>query len=95
LAYNNRGVFFEAFFDNIRESDITQIEIHNTLEKLTDNFKIDKLKFLQKILIFISFKQGEEKDAEFDENDIKVAIDELKKEGKKFHLSFYPKYPKM
>ena len=78
----------EDFFDNIRESDITQIEIYNTVEKLTDNFKIEKLKILQKDFDFYFFLAREEKDAEFDENDIKEAIDDLQKKGKEIPFRF-------
>jgi hypothetical protein len=86
-SFSNLSV--NEFFYAIEETDIANIEILNFTEKLTDNFRIDKLKvLLNEFEMHLSLRK-EDKESEFSKDDIANAISELTDKGKEIpYLKF-------
>jgi len=70
------------FFKKIEYLEITKIQIHNTVEKITNNFELEKLKILLGDFEFYMFLSTEDKEAEYSIDDVFKEIDEWKKRGK-------------
>ncbi|MEI8202422.1 MAG: hypothetical protein WCH34_05385 [Bacteroidota bacterium] len=82
------------FFNDIREASITEIEIHNTIEKITDNFKVEKLKLLLKDFEFFLFVEKEEKEAEYTWDHIQSILDEYHLKEKEIPYKYLPEFKK-
>jgi len=77
------------FFEQIEEGEITKIEIHNTVEKITSDFKPEKLKILLADFEFYLHNSKEEKDAEYSSDDIFKEMEKWKKQGKEIPYKKY------
>ncbi len=86
------GINVQEFFERITDGNITQIEIVNTVEKLTDNFHVGKLKVLEDDFGLHFMMARDEYESQFTEQDIVEAIDELQKAGKPIP---YIKFPEL
>jgi hypothetical protein len=82
------------FFEEILDCEISEIEIINTVEQLTDNFDLRKLEILYKSFEFFLCVQKDEKEAEYTQEEIQketLRLGELGKEiprkkSQKIHL---------
>lgn len=68
----------QELFTHIRYDDVGYLERSRALKDITENYHPDLLKSLLKDLEFYLFIEKEEKQAEFDSEDIEQAIQELK-----------------
>lgn len=84
------GINVQEFFERITDGNITQIEIVNTVEKLTDNFQVGKLKVFEKDFGLHFMMAKDKYEAQFTEQDIVEAIDELQKAGKPIPYIKFP-----
>jgi hypothetical protein len=80
----------KQFFYNIKERTIPEIEIYNTVEKLTDGFKLEPLKSLLDDFQLFVIKEKRIELAKYTSEDIKKVIDDFKKRGLKIPYIFYP-----
>lgn len=70
------------FFDQINDGTLTQLEIYNRVQQLTDNFDLEKLHILLNDFDFYFFMLRENKLAEYSSDDIAKAITELEEKGR-------------
>lgn len=82
------------FFDEVKEGIITNIEIYNKVQKLTDNFDLIKLKLLYDDFEFYLFLEQEYKLAAFSKEDIAKAIEELQKNNRPIPYREIPDFVK-
>ena len=84
------GINVQEFFERITDGNITQIEIVNTVEKLTDNFHLGKLQVLEEDFGLHFMMAKDDYESQFTEQDIIEAIDELQKAGKPIPYIKFP-----
>ena len=70
------------FFEKIENIEITQLQIHNTVEKITNNFEVEKLKILFADFEFYMFQSTSAKESEYTFEDELNEIAEWEKRGK-------------
>jgi hypothetical protein len=78
----------EDFFYEVKEGHITQIEILNQVQKLTENFDLAKLEILSEDFSFFLFQEKGKKRSEFNDEVIANAIQQLKEKGKEIPYKF-------
>lgn len=84
------GINVKNFFERITDGNITQIEILNTVEKLTDNYNYNKLHALE-FDFYLHFTWAKEHyEAQFTDNDIFDAIENLEKKGQPIPYIKFP-----
>jgi hypothetical protein len=71
-----------TFFKKVNTGEITQIEIYNHVQKITDNFNFDKLNLLEDDFDFYFFMEREKKMAEFTPEDIFQKMEEFEKNNR-------------
>lgn len=92
-ASNDKSIDLGAhnLFDTIRYDDIGYLERSKYLKSITENYHPDLLKSLLKDLEFYLFIEKEEKQAEYNSEDIEQAIKELK--AKNLPIPYLKKTP--
>ena len=76
----------EEFFDEVYYGDISDIDIYNTVEKLTDGYDETKLNLLCRDFDFYCFMKEEEFLGSFSHEEIEKKMHEIEKAGKKIPL---------
>ena len=82
------------FFEKIESGEIVQLQIVNTVEKITDNFNLEKLKILYADFEFYLFNSKENKEAEYSFEDVQTAMEEHTKKGKEVPYTIVPEITK-
>lgn len=77
-------------FDRIRNGDLTELERYNFAEKLTDNFKLEKLKLLYKDFDYYLFLAQEEMESRFSTEEVYAEIDRRKEKGLEIPITKLP-----
>ncbi|HMI01888.1 MAG TPA: zinc ribbon domain-containing protein [Pedobacter sp.] len=68
-------------FDRVRNGELTELERYNLAEKLTDNFKLEKLKLLHKDFDYYLFLEQEEMESRFSIEETYAEINRRKEKG--------------
>ncbi|MHB8260794.1 MAG: hypothetical protein ACYDCN_06280 [Bacteroidia bacterium] len=71
----------ERLFHSIKECTITEIDIYNTVKKLTDDFKIEALELLLNDFSFFVFLERDRHEGKYTSVDIERAVQDLEKRG--------------
>jgi len=67
------------FFDNVWGGELGEIDINNYISKTTDNYDVRKLRLLKKDIEYCFSCAQEEIDAEYTQQDVENALNELQK----------------
>lgn len=83
----------QDFFDEVKQGNITQLEIYNQVQKFTENFDVAKLEILFIDFGFYLFVEKEERLGECTEEEIAKAIQQLEEKGKEIPYKKIPELP--